>query len=440
MAKPKEYRTGKVSYDVGEVPVSTSQPATTSQNTAYTSAISQMIAPVQFTPSQSTTDYQNALANIEANAPAPYQSQYGGKIGEILAKIANREPFSYDFNADPIYQQYKDQYVKLGNEASMNAAANVAALTGGFGNSYATTAASQANQQYLTALNNIIPELSSQAYDRYRQEGEDLMNLYGLYGNEEDRAYGQYRDTVGDYQANRGYYQGAAQNALANDQWQASFAQAQAEYEQAYQQWAQEFAYQQGRDQVADDQWNQSFAYQQARDQIADSQWNQQFEYQQSRDQVADSQWQQSFNQAQTEYDRAYQQALEQFAYQQQRDQVADSQWQQSFNQSASQYAQNLAYQRERANASDEQWAQEFAYQQSRDAVSDSQWAQELALRQAAQDAKGGMSSEQVQAMIEEALKVAMGLSGAGASQEEITKELKKRYQSDIVDKVITMM
>ena len=192
-----------------------------------------------------------------------YQSKYQNTIDDLLSKISNREEFSYDFNADPLYQQYKDNYTKLGNEASMNAAANVANLTGGYGNSYAATAASQANQQYLTQLNNIIPQLQSAALDKYQMETENLYNQYSAYGNAEDRAYGQYRDSVSDYYADRDYYT----NGYNTDR---------------------SYEYQQERDTVSDSQWNKNFDYNKAIDE-------RNYAYQLARDAVEDAQWEKQY-------------------------------------------------------------------------------------------------------------------------------------------------
>lgn len=192
-----------------------------------------------------------------------YQSKYQNTIDDLLNKISNREEFSYDFNADPLYQQYKDNYTKLGNEASMNAAANVANLTGGYGNSYAATAASQANQQYLTQLNNIIPQLQSAALDKYQMETDNLYNQYSAYGNAEDRAYGQYRDSVSDYYADRDYYT----NGYNTDR---------------------SYEYQQERDAVSDSQWNQNFDYNKAIDE-------RNYAYQKERDAISDAQWEKNY-------------------------------------------------------------------------------------------------------------------------------------------------
>ena len=84
--------------------------------------------------------------------------------------------FSYDFNADALYQQYKDKYIQQGKMAMADTIGQASAMTGGYGNSYAATVGNQAYQASLQNLNDIIPELYQMAYDRYNQEGQDIRN------------------------------------------------------------------------------------------------------------------------------------------------------------------------------------------------------------------------------------------------------------------------
>ena len=127
-----------------------------------------------------------------------YQSPYAGQIENIYNKIMERGDFSYDFNADPLYQQYKDQYIRGGQRAMQDTMANAAALTGGYGNSYAAAAGNQAYNEYLTGLNSIIPELHDRAYGRYRDEGDALLNQLQLVQGMDESAYGRYRDQGND--------------------------------------------------------------------------------------------------------------------------------------------------------------------------------------------------------------------------------------------------
>lgn len=223
--------------------------------------------------SQNTTAAKKKLEDIEANKPGQYHSNWNGTINSLMDKIVNQKDFSYDFNADPLYQQYKDQYTQLGKQAALDTQANAAALTGGFGNSYAATAATQANQQYLTQLNNVIPQLYSLAMDKYQMDTDKLYNQFSAVGNQEDREYGQYRDTVTDWKDDRNYYYNKYNDSIGNDQFVAN-------YNQSENQFNQNMAYNRERDAVSDSQWQKQFDYSQSRDNVSDSQWQQQFDYQ----------------------------------------------------------------------------------------------------------------------------------------------------------------
>ena len=107
---------------------------------------------------------------------APYIQQ----LNTLYDQIMNRKPFQYDLNGDLLYRQMADQYTQLGRQASADAMGQAAALTGGYGNSYATQVGNQANQQYLTMLNQNIPELWDRAYQAYLNEGDQLLQQYEL--------------------------------------------------------------------------------------------------------------------------------------------------------------------------------------------------------------------------------------------------------------------
>ena len=113
---------------------------------------------------------------------------------DVLDRILSRADFSYDLGGDALYQQYKDQYLQQGKRAMQDTMGQAAALTGGYGNSYAQTVGQQAYNQYLGQLNAVVPELYSLALRRYEKEGNDLWNLYGIYADRENQDYNRYLD------------------------------------------------------------------------------------------------------------------------------------------------------------------------------------------------------------------------------------------------------
>ena len=134
---------------------------------------------------------ENALNQWESARPGEYESKYSQEIEAILNDILNREEFSYNLNADPLYQQYREQYIENGKKAMMDTVGQATALTGGYANSYAVNAGNQAYDEYLNSLNDIALDLRDRAYIQYTDEGdkmlEDITLLRSLDGDDYDR-------------------------------------------------------------------------------------------------------------------------------------------------------------------------------------------------------------------------------------------------------------
>lgn len=188
----------------------------------------------EYTESDSVKKWREQM---EANAglkPADYTSQWQDRINSTMDNILNRKEFQYDVNNDALYNQYKDRYVNLGQNAMMDTMGQAAKLTGGYGNSNAQMVGQQAYQSYLQGLTDKIPELHQMAYNRYNQQGQDLYNQLGLLNSQEQMDYGRWNDQYNqwlaerDYLANlynteRGYDYGVYRDTVADAQWQAQF-------------------------------------------------------------------------------------------------------------------------------------------------------------------------------------------------------------------------
>lgn len=243
----------------------------TSGNTASTTGTASNNTPAPesdnntgYTPSDTVLQAEALLQQHTANKPGAYESQYGGQIQDMVDQILNRDKFSYDLNRDALYQQYAEQYARMGNLAMMDTMGQAAAMTGGFGNSFAQTVGQQTYQGYMQQLNDRVPELYQLAADQYAREGEDMLNQYGLLVSQDEQAYGRYRDEVSDYYTEL--------DRLTED--------ARYKAEDEYGKWIDDrnYDYQVGRDEVADEQWERSFNYQKERDSVADQQWKTEFD------------------------------------------------------------------------------------------------------------------------------------------------------------------
>jgi hypothetical protein len=136
------------------------------------------------------------LQQWQANKPGSYTPVWQDEADSYLNQFQNRDPFSYNMNADALYNQYKDAYIQQGRMAMMDTMGQAAAMTGGYGNSYAQTVGQQAYNQQLNQLSEIVPELYQMAYDRYGKEGQEMLDMYNLYMNREAQEYGRHQDTV----------------------------------------------------------------------------------------------------------------------------------------------------------------------------------------------------------------------------------------------------
>ncbi len=182
------------------------------------------------------------LSAYEKQQPGKWSGgTYGKSVDAALQKILKRDKFQYDVNGDALYQQYKDRYVQQGKQAMMDTMGQAAALTGGYGNSYAQQVGQQTYQGYLQGLNDKVPELYQLALDRYNQEGTDLMNQYGLLADRSDKEYSRYRDSVSDWQTQRDYLANRYNNErnfdytgfrdqVSDEQWQKNFDEALRQY------------------------------------------------------------------------------------------------------------------------------------------------------------------------------------------------------------------
>lgn len=209
----------------------------------------------------SLNEANNALSNL-----GDFNWVDQGKLDEYTSKYENRDKFSYDFNSDALYQQYKDKYVKQAKMASADVMGQAAAMTGGYGSSYAQTVGNQAYQSSLEQLNDIIPELYQMAYDKYNQEGQDMLNMISLLRGEREFEHGLYNDKYNKLASDRDYWSSMYNNLYNRDYTKYS---SDRTFEQTNHNTAEGYKYQEYRDAVADKQWQDNFDF--AKQQYEDS-------------------------------------------------------------------------------------------------------------------------------------------------------------------------
>lgn len=128
-----------------------------------------------------------------------YAGTFEDQLRDLYSQIQDRPDFSYDVNADPLYDMYKDKYVQQGKLAMKDTMGQAAALTGGYGSTYGQQVGQQTYDAYLQNLGDVIPELYNLAYKKYSDDGDKLLTLYGLTGQQRDTEYNRWRDELSDY-------------------------------------------------------------------------------------------------------------------------------------------------------------------------------------------------------------------------------------------------
>lgn len=187
-----------------------------------------------YTQSEKSQKLLKELEDHLTAKPGEYSSQWLQKLDDTLGQILNRPQFSYDANTDPLYNQYRDSYVNQGRMAMMDTMGQAAALTGGYGNSYAQSAAQQTYQGYLQGLNDVMPELYQLALETYDRQNQNLLNQYGAIADREALDYGRYSDNyglwadqrdylAGQYDAERGFDYTQYRDMVGDDQWITQF-------------------------------------------------------------------------------------------------------------------------------------------------------------------------------------------------------------------------
>lgn len=143
-----------------------------------------------FAPSQA---YLDAMAYTQGllDKLNTGRTSYSDKVDAMMGKIENRDPFQYDFNTDPLFQNALASAMQSGQTAMQDTIGQASALTGGYGSSYATSAGNQAYNQMVTDAYAQLPEYYQLAMQAYDTETQNLYNQLGMYQTADDTEYGR---------------------------------------------------------------------------------------------------------------------------------------------------------------------------------------------------------------------------------------------------------
>lgn len=194
-----------------------------------------------YRPSQQVINYKNrqdtATNNYNAYANAGYSQGAGGLGAQLstaqsrldalyrgntlsqqfvydkqrqydraLNNITGRKAFRYDLSEDQLFQQAKDQYQAMGKTAMQDTMGQASAMTGGYGNSYATTASNQAYQSYLKQLNDSIGDYYAMALSAYNNETDRLNSVFSALSTDRAAKQGEWSSNWDVYNKLYGLY------------------------------------------------------------------------------------------------------------------------------------------------------------------------------------------------------------------------------------------
>ena len=227
----------------------------TTANTTQTPA--QATAPTfNYTQSDAANQKWADYDALKTQKPGEYNKTWYDTLQDTINQINNREKFSYDLNGDMLYQQYKDQYTTQGKLASMDVMGQAAAMTGGYGNSYAQTAGQQAYQGYLQQLNDKVPELYQLALNQYNQEGQALYDKAALLGQMDETEWNRNQADLDNYYRDMDILFNEAKY-MSEDEYNKALQDFNIKYSSYWDQT--NYDYQVDRDKVADQQWQATF-------------------------------------------------------------------------------------------------------------------------------------------------------------------------------------
>lgn len=199
----------------------------------------------EYEASKAVLEAEEAARGHGETRPGAYQSEYGEALKKAMDKILNAKDFSYHLNGDALYRQYRNQAVRDGRLAMHDTMGQAAALTGGYGNSYAQSVGQQAYARQLDGLADKIPALYNLAIQQYQLRSQGLKDRYNLLAGADQEAYSRYADSLAAWQeeADRLWQRytdardtdyGAYRDEIADWKWQQEYEEEKRRYDQEW--------------------------------------------------------------------------------------------------------------------------------------------------------------------------------------------------------------
>lgn len=174
-------------------------------------------------PFQVSDAYQEAMkyTNSLLEQLSTGRTSYTDQINDMMGQIQNRDKFAYDVDADPLFQQALASAMGSGKTAMQDTMGQAAALTGGYGSSYGTTAANQAYNSFIQDAYNNLPQYYQLALEAYEMEGQEMYDQLAMLNSADAQEYermynswnANFNNTMQMYQNEYSAWQDSVQNA-----------------------------------------------------------------------------------------------------------------------------------------------------------------------------------------------------------------------------------
>lgn len=133
---------------------------------------------------------ESYIPSIDIGERPSFNSQYMEKLNELAKQLTGMN-FG-DWTQGEQYRSLADRYSDSGRMGMQDVLGQIAARTGGLASSYASTAAQQQYNIYMSQLEQVARQM-------YDQDRSDILSDATLYRNLVNDEYGRYRDELADY-------------------------------------------------------------------------------------------------------------------------------------------------------------------------------------------------------------------------------------------------
>ena len=329
------------------------------------------------TPYSKSASVLQAEQLLQSKIDKGYAGTYKESLNNLINDFMNRESFEYDVDKDQMFQQALASAMGSGKTAMQDTMGQAAALTGGYGSTYATSAGNQAYNAFIEDAYNNLPEYYNMALAAYEAEGQQMLQQYNMLDSADTKEYNQWyddinlqyrstRDMVNDeynqWNANQTMYTNLAntklaENAQIGNNLYNMYNISSNEYENAY---AKEW-----------DNWQQSVdsAYKMAGLQNSDYWSTEELNFKKSEAERDQGNIDRNYNFQVSEAERDQKNNDRDFAFKESEAKRDQSNWQSNFN-----------YKKEQDKQTQSNWQSNFNYQKEQDKQSQSNWEKNYAL------------------------------------------------------------